>query len=192
MKKIFLVLLAVFFFAPSADACVLKMLRIGVLNSAGAQVLSELLAVHINGRTGTKVSVKFYKNTQELYESLKTKQIDIIIENTETAMRLLNKAPDGDLKDALETVTRAYEKEKGLIWLKPFGFLNGNGGRAKSYTAPVIKSDVLNNFPGLPRVLAKLAGAVDDEAYANLIKSIEAGEKPKKAALSFLKLKKLI
>ncbi len=194
MKKLVSMIALLFFAAPLADACVLKMLSVGVLNSSEGEVLSEVLATLINERTGTNVNTKFYKNTQELYEAISTKQVDIIIENTERAMRLLNK-PVGDNSsddEVFETVKLAYRKEMGLIWLKPFGFLNSAGGRAQSNTAPVIKAEVLNNFPGLPRVLEKLAGVISDAAYTRLVASVESGDKPKKAARDFLKSRKLI
>lgn len=192
MKKLVLFLSMLYIFAPRADACVLKMLTVGVLNSTEGQVMSEVLAVLINERTGTNVNTRFYKNTQELYEALKVKQVDIIIENTDTARQLLNRQADAGLSETFEAIKLAYEKEMGLIWLRPFGFLHGSGGRAQSNTAPVIKAEVLNNFPGLPRVLDKLAGVITDEAYARLIKSVESGDKPKKAARDFLKTKRLI
>jgi hypothetical protein len=145
-------------------------------------VLATLIT-SVKGQT----SIQDLQNSQELYEALKIKQVDIIIENTDTAMQLLNRPVETNLNEAFETVKLAYEKEKRLIWLKPFGFLNGNGGRVQSNTAPVIKAEVLNNFPGLPRVLGKLAGAINDEAYR--ASTIEVGDKPKKAARDFLKSK---
>jgi len=51
---------------------------------------------------------------------------------------------------------------------------------------------VVNNFPALPRVIGKLGSALNDENYARLVKSVESGEQPKKAARDFLKSKKLI
>ena len=192
MKKFVSVLVMLVVFAAGADACVLKTLHLGVLNSTEGQVLSEVLAALINERTGTNVTVQFYKNSQELYEAMKIKQLDIIIEDTDRAMQILNKPAEANLKAGYDTVKLTYANEKGLIWLKPFGFLNRHEGKSQSYTAPVIRSEVLNNFPGLPRVLDKLAGTINDETYARLLKAVGSGEKPKKVAKDFLKSKKLI
>ncbi len=191
MKKALLVLSVVLFFFERADACVGKTLNIGALNSPEGQVLAEMLSTLINERTGTTANVKLYKNTQELYEAVRAKQLDILIENTSMAMHVLNKPFEGDARKAYEVVKADYEKEKGLVWLKPFGFVSGNGGHP-SYTAAVLRDDVLNNFPALPRVIGKLGGAINDEVNSRMIKSVEAGEKPHKVARDFLKSRKLI
>ena len=81
---------------------------------------------------------------------------------------------------------------KGLVWLKPFGFTHCNGEASPSYTSAVLRVEVINNFPALPRVIGKLANVLNDDMYAKLIKSVESGEKPKKAARDFLISKKLI
>ncbi len=192
MKKPLIILAMLLFFSPRADACVGKMLTIGVLDSSEGQVLAELLSTIINERTGTTVAVRFYKSEKDLYEAVKVKQVDISIENTTRALHELNRPREADLNKAYEVVKTTYEREKGLIWLKPFGFLNGNGGEGPSYTATLLRVDIINNFPALPRVIGKLGAAINDEAYGKLIRSVESGEKPKKVARDFLKSKKLI
>jgi len=190
MKKIVLFLAILFICLPKAEACVGKTLYIGVIDSAEGQVLSEILSTIINERTGTTVKTRYYKNTQDLYEAVSAKQVDMLLENTARAMQIINRPPDSDLQRTYETVKSMYEKNRGLIWFKPFGF--SNAGEEPSYTAPVLKVEVLTNFPALPRVVGKLAGTVSDETYTRLIKSVESGEKPKKVARDFLKSRKLI
>lgn len=177
---------------PVSDACVGRVLYIGAVNSSEGQLLSEMLATIINERTGTTVHTRLYNNFEELYEAVKGKQVDILIENTARAAQRLNKAVDSDIKKTYDAVKSAYEKEKGLIWLKPFGFLNGNTEAGRSYTAPVLRIEVINTFPALPRVVDKLAGVINDETYLKLIKLVDSGGKPKKTARDFLKSKKLI
>jgi glycine betaine/choline ABC-type transport system substrate-binding protein len=191
-KEILIIVTMFLFFSPNVDACVGKVLNIGVVNSPEGQLFGEMISALVNERTGTTVKVQVYRNTQDLYEAVRMKQVDISIENTTRALHLLNKPAESDVKKAYEVVKTAYEKEKGLVWLKPFGFLNGNGGEPPSYTATILRVDVLNNFPALPRVINKLGSAVSDEAYEKLIKSMRSGEKPKDVARNFLKSKKLI
>jgi glycine betaine/choline ABC-type transport system substrate-binding protein len=155
-------------------------------------VLAEMLSSLINERTGSTVAIQFYKDEQELYEAVKVNQVDISIENTLRAMQVLNKPAVSDVDKAYAFVKSTYEKEKGLVWLKPFGFLHSNGSAAPSYTSAVLRVEVLNNFPALPRVIGKLGNTLNDETYAKLMKSVESGEQPKKAARDFLKAKKLI
>ena len=190
MKKVILLIAIIMLAAPRADACVGKLLSIGVLNTSEGKVLSEILGVLITERTGTAVTVKFYRSAQELYDAVKSKQVDISVENTGRAMKLLNRPAEADAKKAYEQAKAAYEKDMGLIWLKPFGFQNGAGG--PSHTAAILRAEILNNFPVLPRVLGKLGHAITDEAYARLIASVDAGETAKKVARDFLKSKKLI
>ena len=190
MKKALLVFAAVLFFFQRADACVGKTLSIGALNTPEGQVLAEMLSTLINERTGTTANIKLYKNSQDLYEAVRAKQLDILIENTSRAMHVLNRPSEGDAKKAYEIVKADYEKEKGLVWLKPFGFVNDGG--PPSYTAAILRDEVLSNFPALPRVLGKLGGAINDETNSRMIKSVEAGEKPHKVARDFLKSRKLI
>jgi glycine betaine/choline ABC-type transport system substrate-binding protein len=191
VRKVLFLLALLFICLPEADACVGKTLYIGVVESTEGRLLSEILSTLVTERTGTTVNTRYYRNTQELYDAVSAKQVDMLIENTARAMRIINKPSEGDLQRTYETVKSMYEKNKGLIWFKPFGFSNG-GGEGQSYTAPVLKVEVLNNFPALPRVVGKLAGTINDDTYARLIKSVESGEKAQKVARDFLKSKKLI
>lgn len=190
MKRAILALAMLIFFVPGADACVGKLISIGVLNSSEGQLFSEILGTLITERTGTTVNVKYYPNMQELYEAVRVRKVDITVENTARAMQVLGRPAEPNAKKAYEYAKEAYEKDMGLIWLKPFGFQNGGAGN--SYTAAILRAEILNNFPVLPRVLSKLVSAINDETYAKLIKSIESGEKPKKVARDFLKSRKLI
>jgi glycine betaine/choline ABC-type transport system substrate-binding protein len=127
-----------------------------------------------------------------LYEAVKVKQVDISVENTTRALHQLNRQSEADARKAYELVKAAYEKEMGLIWLRPLGFLNGNGGAGTSHTAVLVRSEVINNFPVLPRVIDKLGNVITDETYRKLVASVDSGEKSKKVARDFLKSKKLI
>jgi len=192
MKKNLFIIAMLFLLAPRADACVGKVLHIGVVDSSEGQVLAEMLASLINERTGSTVAIQVYADQQELYEAVKVKQVDISIENTARAMQVLHRPAESDVNKAYELVKTTYEKEKGLVWLKPFGFQHSNGASSPSYTAAVLRMEIINNFPALPRVIGKLGALLNDETYAKLIRSVESGEKPKKAARDFLKSKKLI
>jgi osmoprotectant transport system substrate-binding protein len=192
MKKALAIVMMLLFFSPVAHACVGKVLHIGVINSSEGKIFAEMISALITERTGTTVETKLYRSAQELYDAVKTKQVDISIENTARAMQVLNRPAEADAKKAYEFVKTTYEKEKGLVLLKPYGFVNGNGGGAPSYTATLLRVEVLNNFPALPRVMDKLGNSINDEAYTRLIKSVESGEQPKKVARDFLKSKKLI
>ncbi len=192
LRRLPIILGLLLFLSPQADACVGKVLTIGAVNSSEGQILSEMLSSLINERTGTTVAVRLYPTEQELFNAVNTQQVDISVQNTSRAIQFLHKIADKDANKAYAFVKTAYEKEKGLVWLKPFGFLHSNGDASPSHTAAVLRVEVLNNFPALPRVIGKLGNMVNDETRARLIRAVEAGEKPKKAARDFLKSKKLI
>jgi len=192
MKKMLLIIMVLTLFTPKAYACVGKTLTIGVTHSSEGQVFAELLSTLVNERTGTTVNIEFYDDVQDIYEAVKQEKVDIAIENTARAMTLLNMPPEADVKKAYKVVKATYEKEKGLIWLKPFGFLHNAEGDAPAYTATILRVEVLNNFPALPRLFNKLGSTINDDTYMKLIKSMESGEKPKIIAKDFLKTKKLI
>lgn len=191
MKKTVLLLMLLVVLAPRAYACVGKTLTIGAAGSLEEQVLAELVAAMINERTGTAVQVRSFASRPELVEAVRTEKVDITFGNTTRALVALNKGPEADPDKALEVVRTISEREQGMVWLKPFAFRSG-GGAGPSFTAAVVRGEVLNNYPALPRILGKLSAAINDEAYAGLIRSVEAGERPKKAAKDFLKSKKLI
>jgi osmoprotectant transport system substrate-binding protein len=190
MKKLMTVLAMLLIFSPQADACVGKVLHVGALNSPEGRVLGEMLSSLINERTGSTVEIQLYRDEQELYAAMQTQQVDISIDNTSRALIVLNMPAEKNAEKAYAAVKTVFEKERGLVWLKPFGFQSS--GQTPSYTAAVLRVDVINNFPALPRVIGKLGNSLNDEAYAKLIKSVESGETPKKAARDFLKSKKLI
>lgn len=191
MQRVILFLALIMLSVPGAEACVGKTLHIGVVNTAEGQVIAEMLSSLINERTGTTIAIKYYKSMQEVHDAVKVKQVDISVENAGEALRLMNRPAEADAKKAYDSVKSIQEKEMGLIWLKPFGFTGGRSG-AGSYTAAVLRAEVINSFPVLPRVIDKLGSVISDEVHARLIKSVESGEKPKKVARDFLKSKKLI
>ena len=192
MKKSLVIMLFMLIFSPQAHACVGKVLNIGVVNTPEGQVIAEMLSSLINERTGSTVAIRFYSSEQDLSAAVNVKQVDISVENTTLAMQSLKRPAVSDADKAYELVKAAYETERGLVWLKPFGFTHSNTVKSPSYTAAVLRMEVLNNFPALPRVIGKLGNVLNDDTYQKLIKSVESGEKPKKAARDFLKSKKLI
>ncbi len=181
---------------PPSQGCVGRILYIGSLESPEERVMSELLVLLINERTGTTVQTRFFKTPEALYKALgsdkEEERADILVENTAAGLARLKKSGgqpgDGDYLTAKDL----YEKELGLIWLNPFGYTTAGAKGGKSVSAPVIRRDVLNNFPLLPRVLNKLAGGVDNAAFAALLAKSNSGEKPKNIAKDFLKAKKFI
>ena len=190
------VLLFIFLWAANSFACVGRTLYVGSLNTTEDTVLAQMLVLLINERTGTTVKIRYFDNTEALYNALKEndeeKRVDIIVENTDDALALLKKPQPQDLDQTYKQVKEVYESELGLIWLNPFGFKHGAGDAKTTVSAPIVRRDVLTNYPLLPRVLNKLAGAINDEAFSSLTAKVRDGEKPQNVSKDFLRANKFI
>ena len=199
LKKIFpiwLVIGLVLLWASSSFACVGRILYVGALDTPEDKVISQLLVLLINERTGTSVKIRYFDDNQQLYGALQEKdeekRVDIIVENTEDALAILKKSRTGDLDQEYKQAKELYESDLGLIWLNPFGFTHAADNQQQTVSAPLVRRDVLTNYPLLPRVLNKLSGAITDETYTALTSKVRAGEKPKNVSKDFLRAKKFI
>jgi len=188
------VMLVMLTFVPFSRACVGRILYIGSVDTPESKLMAELLVTLINERTGTNVKIRLVNNRNELYASFKThdenSRVDIIVENTAEAMAHLHKPRLSDPNQEYNEVKKLYEKELELVWLSPFGFKSGSSNDAIS--APLLRLDILTNFPLLPRILNKLSGAIDTQTYNTLLGKIKNGDKPKNVAKDFLKERKFI
>jgi len=174
------------------NACVGKTLNLGILNTSEDQLLAEILSVLINERTGTTVNIRVYHDAQEVYQAVKKGEVSILIENTEQALKVLNRPVEKNPKIAYDISKEEFRKNFSLVWLQPFGLFLQHGEKNPSYCSFVVTTDTLNNFPALPRVINKLSGTLNDETYAKLMKSLDSGGKPRAVARDFLKSRKLI
>ncbi|WP_298268767.1 glycine betaine ABC transporter substrate-binding protein [Geobacter sp.] len=186
MKRIGLtvVVAMVLVWAQLGVACVGKTLFIGIPGTAGDRMLAEMVSTLINERTGTAVKIQTYRDSREVYEAVRQGKVNIIIENPEHALALLGRPAGPSGKKAYEIVKGEYRRKLNLTWLEPFGMPQGY--------APVLTVETLENYPALPKLLTKLAGALNGDAYARLLKASDGGERSKKAVKDFLKAKKLI
>ena len=176
--------------------CVGRVLYVGALPSAGDRLMSELLVMLINERTGTNVQIRFFDDRDQLYNAMKltdeAERVDIIVEDTSQAMSLLKRQRLTDANQEYLMAKELYDKELDIIWLNPFGFKKNLTVAEPTVSAPLLRRDVLTNFPLLPRILNKLAGTIDDETFNDLEARVSAGDKPKNVAKDFLRTKKLI
>ena len=176
--------------------CVGRILYVGALTSAADRLTSELLAILINERTGTNVQIRFFDDRDQLYNAMKltdeADRVDIIVEDTSHAMSHLKRQRLADLKQEYLEAKELYEKKLDIIWLKPLGFRENQTDAEPTVIAPLLRRDVLTNFPILPQILNKLAGTIDDETFNDLESRVSGGKKKKNVAKDFLLTKKLI
>jgi osmoprotectant transport system substrate-binding protein len=184
MKRIICFVMAVAFCmtAHVSLACVGKTIHLGI-SSANEKLMAEMTSLMISERTGSSVKIDIYKDSRALYEAVKQGKVNIIIENTDRALEMLGKTKSaGSL--GVDSIKSEYRKSFNLTWLNAFG--------VSPQYAPVLTADTLSNYPALPKLLNKLAGALSKDTYPKLLKSIESDDKTKKIAKDFLKSKKLI
>lgn len=181
--------------ATVSEACVGRILYVGALENDKSKTMAELMVLLINERTGTNVKIKYFTDRNDLYLALKSHEeetrVDVIIENTADAMAFFKKNRLKDIDQEYLEVKKLYEKELDVIWLKAFTFRNYKGDDL-TVSAPLIRNDVLTNYPLLPRILNKLSGAVDDQEFSKLVGKVKSGSKAKNVAKDFLRAKKLI
>lgn len=185
MKKImcFVMAVAVFMTAHVSLACVGKTIHLGI-SSANEKLMAEMASLMITERTGSSVKIDVYKDSKALYEAVKQGKVNILMENTDRAQEVLGKVSGSTTAMSFDAIKSEYRKNMNLTWLNSFG--------ATPQYAPVLTGDTLSNYPALPKLLNKLAGALSSDTYSKLLKSVESDDKTKKIAKDFLKGKKLI
>ena len=105
---------------------------IGAKNFTEQVVLGELLAQHIEARTGLKVERRFYlAGSYIAQQALVSGRIDAYVEYTGTALTAILKQPPVHLADpaeneaaSLDTVRRLYRDRYNVVAAEPLGFEN--------------------------------------------------------------------
>ena len=192
-KLIIILFAAIFsFFSFQGNACVGRILNIGIVDSVNEHILAELISVLIDERTGTTVNVMIFNDPEEIYEAVKNDEIGVVIENTDHALTMLNMQGSGDMKKDYDIYKKEFRERLNLVWLKPLGYLPEEKGEGLHYYSALITEDVLINFPALPRVINKLKGISDDKDFGKLVESVKGNSGIRKAVRDYLKRKKLI
>ena len=174
MRKILylLTVLLIITFVQNSDACVGRLLYLGVTNNPHEQLLAEVMSIFIKERTGSTVKILLFNNSRDLYNAVKQGQVNMIIENTDHAKDILTKPKETSVKMTYEIVKNEYRKKLNLTWFRPFG--------EKPLYAPVLTVETLTNYPALPRLLNKLAGVLGNQTCVKLFNTLKSGDMPKK------------
>jgi osmoprotectant transport system substrate-binding protein len=99
---------------------------IGAKNFTEQVVLGELLAQHIEARTGLRVERRFYlAGSYIANQSLIAGRIDVYVEYTGTALTAILKQPiERDPQKVLDTVRRLYRQRYNVVVMPSLGFQN--------------------------------------------------------------------
>lgn len=178
-----LLLLCAFSLTAPVHACVGKTLFVGITGAPQEMLFAEIVSQLITERTGTTVKILQFKDSTELYNAIKKGEVGVLVESTDRALQIVGRK-ESNSKLAYDLVKKEYRKSLNLVWLDPFG--------ATPLLAPVISVDTIGHLPALPKLLNKLAVALNEDSYNKLLKSFKSDEKPRRIARDFLKAKKLI
>jgi glycine betaine/choline ABC-type transport system substrate-binding protein len=163
-----------------SSACVGRFVHIGISGNSNERLLAEMASLLISERTGSNVQIDVYKDSPDLYKAVKQGSVNVFFESTGRAADIIGKPKDSTHAQ----IKSEYRAKLNLNWLELFG--------SSVKYAPVLTTETLSTYPALPKLLNKLSGALTNDTYAKLVKSVESGDKPKKVAKDFLKSKKLI
>ncbi|MGH9710878.1 MAG: glycine betaine ABC transporter substrate-binding protein [Candidatus Acidiferrales bacterium] len=97
---------------------------VGSKNFPEQAILGELLAQHIEARTGLRVERRFYlSGTYICHQAMLAGRIDMYVEYTGTALTaILKKTPNSDFHAVFDQVRDGYAQRFGLIVEAPLGF----------------------------------------------------------------------
>jgi len=183
------------FLASPCHACVGRKLVLGSLEADRQAMVSRLLSILINERTGTTIEVKYFSNRDELLRSVSKGKVDLYVDSVDSALGRMGKDPVSLSPDErFREVKRIFEEERNLIWLKPMGYTERDtAGNDLGLAAVVVGKETLKMFPALPRLLEKIGSRVPlDDALLEKLVARGRLEKPSKVARDFLKEVKLI
>lgn len=99
---------------------------VGSKNFTEQVVLGELIAQHLEARTGLRVDRRFYlTGTYICHQAILAGRIDLYVEYTGTALTaVLQEAPRGNPSDVYQRVKADYARRFGLEVTEPLGFEN--------------------------------------------------------------------
>lgn len=176
-----------------AKSCVGRILTLSVEDSAEQKLVGEILATFITERTGTTVNVVAAPDGGAGTAQADQCQGDICIKYLNAGIAGLDQeVKAAAAQESLDLVRRYYLENKGLVWMRPLGYLGPQvSGDKGSPAVPVVSKEALDRFPLLDRLLSKLGERLDDETLHRLIQEAEARE-AKLISKEFLKTQNLI
>src|ERR1700676_4304631 len=124
MRRLFVLILAVTFVTSCRSPK--PQIVIGSKFFTEQVILAELLAQHIEARTGTHAERKTnLGGTLLCQQALQAGQFDLYVEYTGTALTaVLNETPGGDANSVYQRVKQAYAERFNLEVTEPLGFEN--------------------------------------------------------------------
>ena len=163
-------------------ACKGRVLNLAVGDSIDQAIMGKMLSILINERTGTTVEIVQLEDTNAAHEAVLNGLAEIYINYIGMAQAGTEGVnPLEEPQKAYILASRSYNREFGMIWLKPFGFQGPMAAQAapsgevdRTLAAPITTKDVIKKFPILDRLINKLAGRVDNKTLEELREKSES------------------
>ena len=177
-KKYFIIiagLILLHLLATPLLACKGRVLNLAVGNSVDQAIMGQMMSILINERTGTTVKIVQLEDTKAAHDAVLHGLAEIYINYVGMA-HSGTEGPNAldEPQKAYILASRSYNREFGMIWLKPFGFQGPmaqaapSGEVDRTLAAPITTKDVIKKFPILDRLINKLAGRVDNKTLEEL------------------------
>ena len=196
MKRLLSAFAVIFLLAARAGACTNFPINVGVVDTPYGRIISQVVSVLINERTGVTVGLKYFKSAKEMYRKVDEGKLEILIEDTSNALRYMHRPVSADPKANLAAVKALYKQPSGkrniYFWLKPFAFTRTDADGIPTLTAFLVSRKAIDEFPALPRVIGKLSRLLDDRTLSGMVAELEARKDAKEIARKFLVQQKLI
>ena len=196
MRRLLPALIAALLFFARAEACTNFPINVGVVDTPEGRIISQVVSVLINERTGVTVGLKYFKSPKEMYRKVAEGKLEILIEDTSSALRFMKQPVSSDPQANLAAVKALYKKKEGkrniYFWLKPFAFTRTDADGIPTLTAFLVSRKAIDEFPALPRVVGKLSRLIDDRSLARMVAEFKAKKDAKEIARRFLVKQKLI
>ncbi len=180
-----------------AEACVGRTLYVGYFDAPDQILVANLLAVFIDERTGTTVKLRMFGTREDAFEAVRQDKISLYADYSSVILRkFAGERPVPEEEKNIARLKEVLNRQYNVVWLEPFGYDRyfsdkGIAGEKPGQAGLMLCKDALSKFPALPRLLAKLRGALDNDTMSALLREAEKSD-PKAVARRFLKSRKLI
>jgi osmoprotectant transport system substrate-binding protein len=184
-------------FSSPAQACVGRTILIGYHDAPDQVMVANLLAVFIDERTGTTVTLRRFGTREEAFEAIRDDRVSLYTDYSSFLLsRFAGERPSGDDGRDAARLKEVLNRKYNVVWLEPFGYDRYFPGAAGKGERPgqagmMLCRDALSKFPALPKLLGKLRGVLDNDTMASLLREAAASD-PRTVARRFLKSRKLI
>ncbi|MBF8258735.1 MAG: hypothetical protein HW377_1109 [Actinobacteria bacterium] len=183
--------------AAYSQACVGRTLFIGYFDAPEQAMVANILSVFIDERTGTTVKLSRFPTRAEAFEAVRKDRVSIYADYSSVILGMIpGEKPAPDLEKNFARLKEVLSRDYNVVLLEPFGYDRYFTGKPKAGEMPgqagvMVCKDAISKFPALPKLLAKLRGALDNGTMASLLAEAEKSD-VKSVARRFLKSRRLI